>query len=372
MNVDFAYILLYVILIFVSLKYNKCITCGNVQYKTSLQRFALFISFLFIAFRSPEVGADTLNYVGYLTGKYNYYNDDSRDLEWMFVSYREVISALTSSVFIVMIINSILTLYPLWILAKKISPNPPLSCLLFFFMYGPFVYFVGLRQVLGFSLLLVGIILYLNEKNSLLFRRLSLVIFSILGYFFHTSIGIYGLIVFLVSFIDIRYKLPIYAAIIGSALLGFVAGQVFLSDFVSSYLSVDIGAFERLNGYLYGEMDATYTGGVLFVGLASLCSVNLLDIEMLDHILTKMFLMGVIMLNMLYTIPMATRIVAPFLVLGCIVVPLAIYSQNKKGRESFVIAIMLLLISLKPIKDSVAYDKDSLDCLHPYSTIFEY
>ena len=116
---DYPYIILYIILLLLVYKYIK----------TKKQEYAstsLLIAFVFIAFRAPVVGADTWDYIRFLTGERNFYNADEREMEILSKGYREIICSITSSRTLVMLINSIITLSPIYFLFKKYSHNIPL------------------------------------------------------------------------------------------------------------------------------------------------------------------------------------------------------------------------------------------------------
>ena len=104
--IDYPYIIFYFILLFLSYQYW---VTGN----QSVAKCSIVVAFVFFVLRAPVVGADTWNYVKYLTGERNFYNEDTRDLEIAFVVYREILSNLTSSRFLVMLITYSIAFYPL-------------------------------------------------------------------------------------------------------------------------------------------------------------------------------------------------------------------------------------------------------------------
>ena len=59
-----------------------------------LIKWAFILQFAFIALRAPVVGADTWDYVRYLAGERDFYNYDTRELEPLFIVYREILVAL--------------------------------------------------------------------------------------------------------------------------------------------------------------------------------------------------------------------------------------------------------------------------------------
>ena len=89
MYTDMPYIVFYLILLVCTLHYWK-------NGSTLAMHVAFVITFVFFAFRAPVVGADTWNYVRYLTGMRDYYSEwDDRTLEFLFVGYRNIIKLLS-------------------------------------------------------------------------------------------------------------------------------------------------------------------------------------------------------------------------------------------------------------------------------------
>ena len=122
---DYPYILNFLLMLFLAYQYWK-------KPDPMLCKVAFTLQFIFIACRAPVVGADTWNYVRYLDGERSFYNYDERDLEPLFVVYREVLVALNCNRFVVMVINSFLSCYPLYLIVKRFSNNVPLVSFLLF------------------------------------------------------------------------------------------------------------------------------------------------------------------------------------------------------------------------------------------------
>lgn len=156
---DYPYILNYFILLILAYLYWK-------KPDPKLVKWAFFLEFVFIAFRAPVVGADTWNYVRYLDGERNFYNYDNRELESGFLLYRKLLVSMHPSRLLVMIINSLLSCFPIYLLIKRYSYNVPLSLALLplFKVYS--LYFVGLRQILGLAVIFLGILYVLAEKKE--------------------------------------------------------------------------------------------------------------------------------------------------------------------------------------------------------------
>ena len=110
---DSPYVINYLITLLLAYLYWKS---PNSRYV----KFAFLLQFIFIAFRAPVVGADTWDYIRYLDGERNFYNTyDSRELEIGFQIYRQLLMSLHGNRFIYMLINTLLTCYPVYLLIKK-------------------------------------------------------------------------------------------------------------------------------------------------------------------------------------------------------------------------------------------------------------
>lgn len=110
---DSFYVINYLIMLLLAYLYWKS---SNKKYV----RLAFILQFIFIAFRAPVVGADTWDYIRYLDGERNFYNNDSRELEIGFQIYRQILVSLHGNRFVYMVINTLLSCYPVYLLNKKI------------------------------------------------------------------------------------------------------------------------------------------------------------------------------------------------------------------------------------------------------------
>ena len=119
--IDYPYIIL-LLSLFILLKINN------------IKSFyiASWIIFIFIAFRAPVVGADTLDYVNFFSGKTVQYNNDQRDIEPFLLIYNNFLNIFTYNGVVYLIVNTILSLFPIYILVKRYSCNKLLSYILFF------------------------------------------------------------------------------------------------------------------------------------------------------------------------------------------------------------------------------------------------
>lgn len=367
---DYPYIVFYLFLFICFIAYLK-------KASKYIALTALGATFCFVALRAPSVGADTLNYVTYLTGERSFYNYDARDLELLFVLYRNIIDYFTNSRLVVMIINTIVTMGPLYLVVKKYSYNPPLSIIFFFAVNGIMVYFVGLRQVIGLAFVLLAFLYIWNGKLTRM--KVPLVIlFIIISIFFHTYSIVVAAVFGLVTMIHVKSKSPLYIGAIGSFILGAIADFFSVEKFFSTYLSFGFAATSRLDVYMSmtDTLEKTVPILVLVIFLTSIVMIRCLKNEKTDSPFMKIFIIGVMISNLFYSIPMLSRVATPFVIFGGIPVSWLFcrdYTiQNISHRTIVFVGFCLsLMLFGKCIKDNMSCDPASLDQMHPYKLFIQ-
>ena len=376
---DYFYAILYVILLFLSYR-------AGLHNDKRTTWIAIAVTFFFIAFRAPVVGADTYNYVRYLTGEHYFYNLDPRPLEIFFVYYREFINQITDSRFVVMLINTTITMAPVFYMVKKYSYNAPLSLLMFFYLDCTAIYFVGLRQIIGFSFILWGLLYCINEMEpresstkypsykALLFLGISILI----GYFFHTSIIVYGAIIVLALFTPLKSKTVASSLICGSAVIGFILGRFDVLGFFNFLYLLDVDSTARLSGYLLNEElhQVSAINIVARLSVLGLVSLYFIDTEKMNHVFFKLFVFGITIYNLLYSVPMIHRFVPIFNLFGTIVFTWILYKrrrgQENKYQWAKIVCILVVLYYTRSMFIRInEWDPNSEDRMHPYYFIFQ-
>ncbi|MBQ9231423.1 MAG: EpsG family protein [Prevotella sp.] len=341
------------------------------------------VTLIFFAFRAPVVGGDTFNYVRYLTGEKDYYNLDPRPLEDGFIMYREFVNCITDSRFAVMIINTLITLPPVLYMINKYSRNVPLSVLLFFYLQCTVVYFCALRQMIGLSIIFVGLLYYLNRIESTgnkVFDLKGLIFLSVsifFSFFFHTSSVVSGALILLLLPITIKYKLIYYALIIIS-LIANLFGFFDPLEFFAKILQQDISVIERLNDYM--ENDETTEGydfsHLIRLPLLGLITVYFMDKDKINHIFVKLFILGIVVQNLFNTVEIFVRLFAVYNIFGCICFTWIFgkkYAVSYKFRRyvnivSLCVVLFYTLISFNRLTRWNPWDNERM---HPYYFIFQ-
>ena len=129
---------------------------------------AIWVVLFFIGFRSRVVGgADSINYVRFFTGEQNFYNiNDTRDLEPLLMAYNAVLRVLLfNNGTLYLFVTTFIGLFFIYKMVDKYSYNKMLSVLFFFFFLDYSLFFYALRQMLGISVYLGGLLFLLNNEK---------------------------------------------------------------------------------------------------------------------------------------------------------------------------------------------------------------
>lgn len=368
---DYPYILNYFILLILAYLYWK-------KPDPKLVKWAFFLEFVFIAFRAPVVGADTWNYVRYLDGERNFYNYDPRPLEAVFVIYRQVLLALHPNRFVVMLVNSFLSCYPLYLIIKRYSNNVPLTLAMLSIFNFYYVYFCGLRQILGFAILLMGLIYVLDEKKK---KWLVFVICAALGYSFHTTIVVYASIFLVAYFLRFKSRTILISSVVISAVLGIVLQSFNIMDAFNFFLSMNVEATERIEGYMQDNGDVNEITSIFMSLRPTIIAVfiyALMDKEKLNHWFSVIYVLGIIIGNLFISVPMIGRLTGCFTIFGVVAFSWILgkdYLASFKKRKvtNLALVFFLLYFSQMLVKSNIdsAIDLISSARMHPYQFIWE-
>ncbi len=368
---DYPYILNYFILLILAYLYWK-------KPDPKLVNWAFFLEFVFIAFRAPVVGADTWDYVRYLDGERNFYNYDPRPLEAGFVIYRQVLLVLHPNRFVVMLVNSFLSCYPLYLIIKRYSNNVPLTLAMLSLFDFYYVYFCGLRQILGFAILLMGLIYVLDEKKK---KWLVFVLCAALGYSFHTTIVVYAAIFLAAYFLRFKSRTILISSVVISAVFGIVLQSFNIMDAFNFFLSMNVEATERIEGYMQDNGDVNEITSIFMSLRPTIIAVfiyALVDKEKLNNWFSVIYALGIIIGNFFISVPMIGRLTGCFAIFGVVAFSWILgnnyLSSFKQRRQiNFALVIFLLYFSQMYVKNNMdsVIDLTSSARMHPYQFIWE-
>lgn len=368
---DYPYILNYFILLILAYLYWK-------KPDQKLVNWAFFLEFVFIAFRAPVVGADTWDYVRYLDGERNFYNYDPRPLEAVFMIYRQVLLALHPNRFVVMLVNSFLSCYPLYLIIKRYSNNVPLTLAMLSLFDFYYVYFCGLRQILGFAILLMGLIYVLDEKKK---KWLVFVLCAALGYSFHTTIVVYAAIFLAAYFLRFKSRTILISSVVISAVFGIVLQSFNIMDAFNFFLSMHVEATERIECYMQDNGDVNEITSIFMSLRPTIIAVfiyALVDKEKLNNWFSVIYALGIIIGNFFISVPMIGRLTGCFAIFGVVAFSWILgnnyLSSFKQRRQiNFALVIFLLYFSQMYVKNNMdsVIDLTSSARMHPYQFIWE-
>lgn len=351
--------------------------------KQKYVKWAFALQFLFFALRAPVVAGDMWNYIRYLNGERTFYNQDSRDLEMGFEIYRQILSFLHIGRFGCMLINSLLTCFPLYLLIKKYSSNPPLSIALASIMGVYVLYFCALRQVLGLSILFMCM-LYVLEDNRRITNKRKIVVYilgTLLAYTFHTSMIIYSILFAVAYFLrHLMTKKILIAGVLLSALLGVVLERFNIGQVFELFLNLNFSATERIQGYLESEEtnEITSVMQTLRPSILALIVFYFIDKKKETHWFTLIYFMGIVLRNLFITVPMVNRLTQGMTLFGLIVftwifIGKYVFDYKYKKVVNIVCLLVFLYFSQSLIKSNLYSNIDfrASSRMHPYQFIWE-
>lgn len=142
-----------------------------------------------------------------------------------------------------------------------------------------------------------------------------------------------------------------------------------------------VSATERLDNYMESFEAKDYTVGILNALqptiLASLVVVYI-DQKKLNHWFTSIYFFGIIIGNLLNSVPMIQRIIGPFSIFGIIVFSWIFVKDRKLSLQSnrifkYVCVVCLLYFTQDYIKQNLysRIDLKSPSRMHPYQYVWE-
>lgn len=368
MRIDYSYLILIIILLFIT--FSK---------KSEKEKFkwVTWITFLFIGLRACVVGADTYLYtLGYMG--FDYYKEEN--LEPL---YRDVYVPLLSSIIkfepFFIIVNTICSLAPIYLLIKKYSEMKAFS-VVWFFIYGIYIsYFVALRQILGLSLLLFGVLYVIENRKR---KWLIYTLFAILAFGFHTSTLIATILFVMAYFVHIESRKLILFLISSSALIGIIFQVFDIADVFNWYLNLNTGlTTERLNAYMLSDHigDVQEASGYIYMlryTWTGLFIYYFMDKEKLNHWFSKIFIIAIFIYNLFYNVDMITRMNLAFDIFSLVVITWAFGERYVKIVRKYKIAkiipfLVFLWFFQSYVRFHIDYDVDELSRMHPYYFFWE-
>lgn len=273
-----------------------------------------YVSLLIIGgFRALSVGTDTLNY--YELYKYgdNIF-DYVKGYEFLFTYLIYSCWKYVDNYQVFIILTMLLSLSPIFWVAKKESKNPILTILLYVLLYFWFFSFNAIRQSIAMSFCLMGIVSLMKNKNIEFFLLL------LLGVFFHSS-SIVVVVFYFIRNINVDRSLLMFIVI-----FSFIIGLLPISSYIERLLPsglIYINYFQEVKAETFS---------LTRLLLTFFCCYIIYKCKS-ENLLLKSFVLGVMLMNVLAFSPVVARIAQYFLISQILLIPnIPLLNDTKKNR----------------------------------------
>lgn len=337
--------------IYIVIIYLTIVGLLSLKYKLPQRLFYINCGLVFfiITLRGYDIGSvDTINYIDWCLGKGgSCYERDEDIIEPGFVAYIHFLQPIVLSGTMFLIINAALALAPLFYMVRKYSLNFHLS-LMFFFMPLTIMhrfYFVCQRQILGVGMALIGIIIYDKIKVTEWKKILVLSIFTFIAYNLQHFSVILPVVYLLMNKISIKKQSYIIIAV-GSLVIGlFLGGIKDFSFLMNVFLATD-GDFYQLMRYAEAQTHSSSVNYFQSV-IATLIGISMALVYNRNKpisLYAKMYLIGIVLLNLLISAVEVYRIAAMFTIFGMIEIPYTFNKKNIKKTNSWFLVLLFFSI----------------------------
>lgn len=357
----------------------------STKYKLTLKLFNLnaILLLLLICLRGYDNGSvDTINYIDWVLNKANsmYAVADERGtIESGYAFYIHILQSFVENGTVFLFINTILSLLPLYYLVKKNSENLHISLFLFFLPLTNIhrMYFVCQRQILGLSIVLIGIILFTEIGKNYL-KWIAIIISSAIAFTLQRFSILLPILFVAFYYVNINkkgYIGSIVVTLIAGVLLGGITNFSFLAD-----IYLHVSEFHQLQRYAEAVIRDTNVNLMQAVvgSLLGVCFALYSKPSILNHIYGKMFLVSVIIFNLMSSVQEVYRIAGIFTIFGLIVLPKTLQFMIRQKKINLITISLWLTFAFSAysyLKTLYAIDSGELpiatDSLVPYEFFWE-
>ena len=315
----------------------------NVKYLGKENKYAayflMFLIVLIICFRDKTVGVDTIDYVNYFLKPYLGYGNDTREFEYLFQKWCELIKQIWPNGNFFIFSTSLAALLPVFYTINKVATNKIIGISLFVVTVWVF-YFYLLRQCLAIGLFCIGV--YALYKK----QYIKAIIFFVLATFFHTTVLLCVLLLLAIYFIEIKKETAIILI-----LLSFIIALsgIFKVDEILFYgfsLFTGVEFIDRYQGYADQTTEFTSLYLVLksILPLSLLCTIlvyNLKDDTILKNLFVKLFIAYIVVSNLMLYSLYTFRILLYLQVMNGI--GLSIFLTNQSSKKVWKLYLFILI-----------------------------
>ncbi len=300
-------------------------------FKKNIQIIFLLISFIILflisAYRGITVGTDTIHYEFW-------FEQLSLGTEWIrnsiepgWVWLNDFVIAIGGSYREVLVLSSLLTLIPVFIVAKN-NYNPMLVISFYYLFYFFFYSLNAIRQMIAVSLILFAL-------NSLLKNRnIVFIVFTIFASLFHYS-ALFVIFLYFYKLVSDSKKIlilfSIFSMIFGIFGVDIIAYAASYTGYAFYFNEYEIGNIVGNAIYLL-----IFNSIFIFIVIASKNVSNEL----------KLYFIFILVLNLVLRLPMGTRLIWYFSIYQIIFYPYFIkYLISRNGDQAIIFVLFIVLFS---------------------------
>ena len=224
----------------------------------------------------------------------------------------------------------------------------------------------------------MGLIYVLDEKKK---KWLVFVLCTAIGYSFHTTIVVYAAIFLAAYFLRFKSRTILISSVVISAVFGIVLQSFNIMDAFNFFLSMNVEATERIEGYMQDNGDVDEITSIFMSLRPTIIAVfiyALMDKEKLNHWFSVIYALGIIIGNLFISVPMIGRLTGCFTIFGVVAFSWILgkdYLASFKKRKvtNLALVFFLLYFSQMLVKSNIdsAIDLISSARMHPYQFIWE-
>lgn len=300
----------------------------------------------FVGLRGYDIGSvDTINYVNYFLGRQKDYHISGKEIEQGLSIFNEIVRPFLKTGWMYLMTVSFITLLPLFYLIDKYAYNKHVCLLFLFIVLGNIIsiYFVCLRQVLAFSFLLWGIILWLQKVR---YRMILFLVLLGVGWFIHSVIILPGILFLCFNYVNISRGF--YISMVS---ISYILGIMGLFDNFSmfAFLFTYSGSMlELLSNYANSEFTGSI--GYLFPTFRTFLCILLcciLNKEQQGHVFMKMLLVGVVLSNAFPKFQEMYRLAGIFLLFGVVPISQMAVILYNRSAECYSAVVRKMIVPIR-------------------------
>lgn len=280
---------------------------------------SFIVLFILAGFRDSSVGTDTLSYENIFL-RISAGSETVQEIGWQVLN--RIVAYFNGNFQDLLVITSLLILFPLFLVVRKHSLNPMLSIFLYYAFYIYLQSFNITRQSVAITIILIAYVYLINKRNW------HFLILVLLAATFHTTALLCIPIVFVNRIPD---KVPVYLIL--------MITTIFIGLVFSNYILTQAATLLGYDNYLELYESGTSVGVYLIV--LNLFFLFVLFASSERGVLFKLFFVFIVLANLTANVPYGYRIIFYFTIIQILYLPYFI-SNNKLGGKPLAFALVIL------------------------------